>query len=217
MRPARSTAVASIITSPAPDTASEPRCCMCQSVALPSSALYWHIGDTTMRLASVRSRNPMVVKSELGMDLPCRRARHIIVPLALPATAAMAAAATRNVALARSVSQHLERRTRHRRPCRFEAALSGNAPPAAWRKRVQAGQTQGSRPPRGLSGRRGRAANRITADVAHRAKLNRCHFQAHDDDGNKPATRRPRGRLALDLTRWRAGEHLRLAPGAQGA
>src|SRR5258707_4898058 len=200
MRPARSTAVASIITSPAPDTASEPRCCMCQSVALPSSALYWHIGDTTMRLASVRSRNPMVVKSELGMDLPCRRARHIIVPLALPATAAMAAAATRNVALARSVSQHLERRTRHRRPCRFEAALSGNAPPAAWRKRVQAGQTQGASPPKGVGGRRGRAANPITAEVAPPAQVKCSYFQAPNDNGKKTTPPPPPRRSDLYFT-----------------
>src|ERR1043166_4954324 len=52
MRPWRSTWVASTITRPAPQFDSMPRCAMCQSVALPSSALYWHIGDTTMRLAS---------------------------------------------------------------------------------------------------------------------------------------------------------------------
>ena len=28
------------------------RCCRCQSVALPSSAEYWHMGATTMRLGS---------------------------------------------------------------------------------------------------------------------------------------------------------------------
>ncbi len=42
---------------------------MCQSVAEPSSALYWHIGDTTMRLASARPRRAMGVKSWLGMEV----------------------------------------------------------------------------------------------------------------------------------------------------
>ena len=39
---------------PAPELASMPRWLMCQSLAQPSSALYWHIGATTMRLASSR-------------------------------------------------------------------------------------------------------------------------------------------------------------------
>jgi len=43
---------------------------------------------------------------------------------------------------------------------------------------MQAGLTQGSRPPRGLSGRRGRAADAITSDVADRAKLNPVYIQA---------------------------------------
>src|SRR5690348_8685124 len=116
MRPARSTAVASIIKSPAPDTASEPRCCLCQSLALPSSALYWHIGDTTMRLASVTSRRLMDVKSELGMGLPCRRARNITVRPAQPATAATGTVAARNVVVAMSISQRFDRRGRHHRP-----------------------------------------------------------------------------------------------------
>src|SRR4029078_2544288 len=38
------------MTRPAPELASIPRWARCQSVAVPSSALYWHIGDTTMRL-----------------------------------------------------------------------------------------------------------------------------------------------------------------------
>ena len=50
MRPRRSTCVASTITRPAPEFASMPRWPRCQSVAVPSSALYWHIGETTMRL-----------------------------------------------------------------------------------------------------------------------------------------------------------------------
>src|SRR6202162_3890699 len=53
MRPGGSTAVCSTMTSPAPDSDSEPRCWRCQSFAAPFSALYWHIGDTAIRLARV--------------------------------------------------------------------------------------------------------------------------------------------------------------------
>src|SRR6185436_19504957 len=55
MRPGRSTWVASIMRRPAPEFASMPRCETCQSLATPSSALYWHIGEMTMRLSSERS------------------------------------------------------------------------------------------------------------------------------------------------------------------
>src|SRR5215468_9136903 len=55
MRPCRSTSVISATTRPAPELASMPRWVRCQSEATPSLALYWHMGDTTMRLASVRS------------------------------------------------------------------------------------------------------------------------------------------------------------------
>jgi hypothetical protein len=73
MRPSALTPVASIIRSPAPESASWPRCIMCQSLALPSTALYWHIGATAMRLASVRSRSAIGVKSWLGMGTLLRR------------------------------------------------------------------------------------------------------------------------------------------------
>lgn len=54
MRPARSTAVASTITSPAPLMASVMRCWVCQSgSAQPSWALYWHMGATAMRLGTL--------------------------------------------------------------------------------------------------------------------------------------------------------------------
>ena len=52
MRPMRSTAVASTTTMPAREMASCIRCWRCQSVALPSAAEYWHMGETTMRLGS---------------------------------------------------------------------------------------------------------------------------------------------------------------------
>src|SRR5476651_762543 len=57
MRPSGSTAVASMHKAPAPDSARAPRWIMCQAVARPSSAEYWHIGETTMRLGSVIPRN----------------------------------------------------------------------------------------------------------------------------------------------------------------
>src|SRR5262249_42169280 len=52
MRPWRSTWVASTTTRPAPEFASMPRWARCQSVAQPSTALYWHMGATTMRLSN---------------------------------------------------------------------------------------------------------------------------------------------------------------------
>ena len=52
IRPSGETAVASTISIAAPDSARWPRWIRCQSVAEPSSALYWHIGAMRMRLAS---------------------------------------------------------------------------------------------------------------------------------------------------------------------
>src|SRR3954469_24114871 len=54
MRASGETAEASCITNAAPATAKLPRCTRCQSLAKPSSLEYWHIGETTMRLRSVR-------------------------------------------------------------------------------------------------------------------------------------------------------------------
>ncbi len=51
---------------------SMPRCSMCQSLAQPSSALYWHIGEMTMRLARVRPRSAIGLKSWLVMRRPYR-------------------------------------------------------------------------------------------------------------------------------------------------
>src|ERR1700722_15632149 len=64
MRPAGSTAVASRTNTPAPDSDSEPRCWRCQSVAEPSTALYWHIGETAMRFARVTP--PSVIGANKG-------------------------------------------------------------------------------------------------------------------------------------------------------
>src|SRR3977135_3275061 len=57
MRPIADTAVASIVTIPALDCSNWPQWTRCQSVAQPSTAEYWHIGETTMRLASASLRS----------------------------------------------------------------------------------------------------------------------------------------------------------------
>ena len=56
MRPSRLTSVISAMISPAPPAARLPRCTRCQSFGVPSSAEYIHIGETTTRFDSVRSR-----------------------------------------------------------------------------------------------------------------------------------------------------------------
>src|SRR5580692_7641895 len=56
MRPMASTWVASMQNIAAPDSAIVFMWVKCQSLASPFSAEYWHIGDTMMRLGSVRSR-----------------------------------------------------------------------------------------------------------------------------------------------------------------
>src|SRR6185436_9651997 len=63
MRPSRVTPVASTTSMPGPDSASWPRWMRCQSVIAPSSAEYWHMGDTTMRLGSVTPPSWIGVKS----------------------------------------------------------------------------------------------------------------------------------------------------------
>src|SRR5476651_2371202 len=56
MRPIASTWVASMQNIAAPDSASVLICVKCQSLAAPSTAEYWHIGATMMRLESARPR-----------------------------------------------------------------------------------------------------------------------------------------------------------------
>ena len=56
MRPSAVTAVASVITSPAPPTAREPRWTKCQSLANPSVLEYSHIGETATRFRKVTPR-----------------------------------------------------------------------------------------------------------------------------------------------------------------
>ena len=53
MRPSGHTAVASTHSRPAPEIARLPRWIRCQSTGRPSTALYWHIGETMIRLGSV--------------------------------------------------------------------------------------------------------------------------------------------------------------------
>src|SRR5262245_16560651 len=69
MRPRRSTSHISATTRPAPELASMPRCVWCQSDATPSLALYWHIGETAIRLASSRPASRMGENNTLVMQL----------------------------------------------------------------------------------------------------------------------------------------------------
>ena len=55
-RPTGVTPAASTQTMPAPPTARLPRGTKCHSLGMPSSAEYWHIGDTTIRLRRVTPR-----------------------------------------------------------------------------------------------------------------------------------------------------------------
>src|SRR5262245_2306880 len=71
MRPWRSTWVASTTTRPAPELDSMPRWVMCQSLPTPSSALYWHIGETTTRLGSSRPGSLMGENNALDMVDRC--------------------------------------------------------------------------------------------------------------------------------------------------
>src|SRR5476649_442302 len=74
MRPSAATAVASVITSAAPPTARLPKWTRCQSFEKPSRLEYSHMGETTMRFASVRER--IVNESKrCGMACHCRRNR----------------------------------------------------------------------------------------------------------------------------------------------
>ena len=79
--PSALTAVASIVNMPAPDSSICPQWIRCQSVAPPSSAEYWHIGDTTMRLGSATPRSAMgsnrcmEVLPAAGEVLPIERRR----------------------------------------------------------------------------------------------------------------------------------------------
>src|SRR6478735_8629382 len=57
MRPSGSTAEASVMTSPKPPVACEPRCTRCQSFGAPSTAEYWHIGASQTRLRVVIDRS----------------------------------------------------------------------------------------------------------------------------------------------------------------
>src|SRR5207247_4071 len=57
MRPIASTWVASMQNIAAPDSARLLMWVKCQSLATPSSAEYWHIGDTTRRFFNVRPRS----------------------------------------------------------------------------------------------------------------------------------------------------------------
>jgi hypothetical protein len=63
MRPSGTTALASVMTSPAPPAANWPRCTRCQSSGTPSTAEYWHIGEIQTRFGTVTPRKVMGAKS----------------------------------------------------------------------------------------------------------------------------------------------------------
>src|SRR4051812_10162328 len=66
IRPSGTTAVDSVITSPAPPMARLPRCTRCQSLGRPGRAgsqEYWHIGETHARLAKVAPAKVRGLKS----------------------------------------------------------------------------------------------------------------------------------------------------------
>src|SRR6266436_7951643 len=67
MRPLASTAAASAKTSPAPPIANLARWAKCQSLASPSFAEYWHIGEITTRFLSVTPRSDIGVNKS-GLD-----------------------------------------------------------------------------------------------------------------------------------------------------
>src|SRR5260221_14789105 len=68
MRPMASTCVASMQNIEAPDSARLLMWVKCQSVAEPSSAEYWHIGETMMRFDSFRPRNSIRANRALMRD-----------------------------------------------------------------------------------------------------------------------------------------------------
>src|SRR5258708_26224691 len=68
MRPSALTCVDSVITSAPAPSENWPRCIRCQSLAVPLSELYWHIGETTMRFFRARPRSVIGVKSALAMS-----------------------------------------------------------------------------------------------------------------------------------------------------
>src|SRR6267378_4366433 len=67
MRPSALTCVDSVITSAPAPSENWPRCIRCQSLAVPLSELYWHIGETTMRFFRVKLRSVIGAKRALAM------------------------------------------------------------------------------------------------------------------------------------------------------
>src|SRR3954469_23335361 len=87
IRPRRSTAVASMNTMPAPPCANLPRWTRCQSVTWPSTAEYWHIGETTMRFLVLTPRkaissNSMALAGLAEIGLAIERQRSLALELA---------------------------------------------------------------------------------------------------------------------------------------
>src|SRR5262249_61212026 len=67
MRPIASTSVISKHSRAAPELASIPRWARCQSVMHPSTAEYWHIGETMTRFSRARPRRRIGWNSAAGI------------------------------------------------------------------------------------------------------------------------------------------------------
>ena len=128
MRPRASTAVASIITRPAPPTARLPRWTRCQSLANPSTEEYWHMGETAMRLRKVTSRTVRGVNKLALMFGPQRSLSSIFIWAAsylVPATRAASQISSRR-AMSEADSVRIERPQRVRQLCACARANHGN-------------------------------------------------------------------------------------------
>src|SRR5262249_16010695 len=72
IRPSPVTGVGSVNTRPAPPIARVARWTKCQSLTKPSVLEYWHIGETTIRFVSVRSRK-VIGSKRCGIALHCAK------------------------------------------------------------------------------------------------------------------------------------------------
>src|SRR3954453_7566358 len=92
IRPSGTTAVASLITRPAPPRAKEPRCTRCQSDGRPSTEEYWHMGEPHTRLRTRVPREDRGSKRLLTYGFNPVRSRLVPEPLVRPCLPAPPAA-----------------------------------------------------------------------------------------------------------------------------
>ena len=93
MRPSRVTAVASTKAAPTPPSANRAWCRRCQSCTAPSTAWYWHIGETTMRLRSSRPRR------RSGVNRCGRQGAYSAACSRLPSSSSISASSSRMIAV----------------------------------------------------------------------------------------------------------------------